>query len=237
MLEVSELSCGYGDIVAARDISFAVSSGEVLSIIGANGAGKSSTLMCLTGLVEQYSGSIRVNDTDLTTLKPEQRIQNGISIVPEGRRIFPDLSVLENLIVGGQIVDKQTLHSGCEQAFSYFPRLRDRQRQLAGSLSGGEQQMLAIGRALMSQPKVLLVDEMSLGLMPKVVDECYEVLNDLKQKNVAIVLVEQNTERAINAADRVLLIEASHVTWQGSVEELKKTPELLDSLLGVREGE
>jgi branched-chain amino acid transport system ATP-binding protein len=234
MLEVSELSCGYGDIVAARDINLSVSSGEVLSIIGANGAGKSSTLMCLSGLVEQYSGSIRVDGAELAKLKPEQRIQKGISIVPEGRRIFPDLSVFENLIVGGQIVDKQTLYSGCEQAFTYFPRLRDRQRQLAGSLSGGEQQMLAIGRALMSQPKVLLVDEMSLGLMPKVVDECYEVLNDLKQKGVAIVLVEQNTERALNAADRVLLIEASNVTWQGSAEALKQIPELLDSLLGVK---
>jgi branched-chain amino acid transport system ATP-binding protein len=233
MLEVSKLSCGYGDIVAARNISFCVSSGEVLSIIGANGAGKSSTLMCLSGLVEQYSGSITVNGAELAALKPEQRIQKGLSIVPEGRRIFPDLSVLENLIVGGQIVDKQTLHLGCEQAFNYFPRLRDRQRQLAGSLSGGEQQMLAIGRALMSQPKVLLVDEMSLGLMPKVVDECYEVLNDLKQKNVAIVLVEQNTERALNAADRVLLIEASKVTWQGSAEALRQIPELFDSLLGV----
>jgi len=233
MLEVSKLSCGYGDIVAARDINFCVSSGEVLAIIGANGAGKSSTLMCLSGLVEQYSGSITVNGAELAALKPEQRIKKGISIVPEGRRIFPDLSVLENLIVGGQIVDKQTLYLGCEQAFNYFPRLRDRQRQLAGSLSGGEQQMLAIGRALMSQPKVLLVDEMSLGLMPKVVDECYEVLNDLKQKNVAIVLVEQNTERALNAADRVLLIEASQVTWQGTAEALKQIPELFDSLLGV----
>jgi branched-chain amino acid transport system ATP-binding protein len=224
MLEVSKLSCGYGDIVAARDISFRLSSGEVLSIIGANGAGKSSTLMCLSGLVEQYNGSIQVNGVELAKLKPEQRIQKGISIVPEGRRIFPDLSVLENLIVGGQIVDKSTLHLGCEQAFNYFPRLRDRQRQLAGSLSGGEQQMLAIGRALMSQPKVLLVDE------------CYEVLNDLKQKNVAIVLVEQNTERALNAADQVLLIEASQVTWQGSAEALKQTPELFNSLLGLHKG-
>ncbi|MFT4607314.1 MAG: branched-chain amino acid transport system ATP-binding protein, partial [Chitinophagales bacterium] len=144
MLEVSELSCGYGDIVAARDISLSVSSGEILSIIGANGAGKSSTLMCLSGLVEQYSGRIRVDGTELSKLKPEQRIRKGISIVPEGRRIFPDLSVLENLIIGGGIVDKQILHSGFEQAFTYFPRLRDRQRQLAGSLSGGEQQMLAI---------------------------------------------------------------------------------------------
>jgi branched-chain amino acid transport system ATP-binding protein len=233
MLEVSELSCGYGDIVAARDISFSVSNGEILSIIGANGAGKSSTLMCLSGLVEQYSGNIRVDGAELDTLEPEQRIRKGISIVPEGRRVFPDLSVLENLIIGGQIVDKKMLHSGFEQAYHYFPRLRDRQRQLAGSLSGGEQQMLAIGRALMSQPKVLLVDEMSLGLMPKVVDECYEVLNDLKQKGVAVVLVEQNTERALNAADQVLLIEASHVTWQGSAEALKQIPKLLDSLLGV----
>ena len=232
MLNVSGLTCGYGDIIAARDISLTVSSGEILSIIGANGAGKSSTLMCLCGLVEQRNGSIKIDDSEISQLKPEQRIHHGVAIVPEGRRIFPDLSVLENLIVGAQIVDAQTLANGRETAFNYFPRLRERQRQLAGSLSGGEQQMLAISRALISQPKVLLVDEMSLGLMPKVVDECYDVLNDLKQNGVAIVLVEQNTERALNAADHVLLMEASNASWQGSAESLRQTPALLDSLLG-----
>jgi branched-chain amino acid transport system ATP-binding protein len=203
-------------------------------LIGANGAGKSSTLMCLSGLVEMRSGSIRVDDVDLSPLKPEQRIRQGIALVPEGRRIFPDLSVLENLIVGGQIVDKETLASNCEMVFNYFPRLHQRQKQLAGSLSGGEQQMLAIGRALMSNPRVLLVDEMSLGLMPKVVDECYLVLQELKNAGVAIVLVEQDTERAIAAADQILIIEAGNAVWQGSADELKRQPEIVDTLLGMK---
>lgn len=234
MLEVSNLSCGYGDIVAARELSFSVKRGEVLSLIGANGAGKSSTLMCLSGLVEMRGGSVRIDDVELGPLKPEQRIRQGIALVPEGRRIFPDLSVLENLIVGGQIVGKETLATNHELVFNYFPRLHQRQKQLAGSLSGGEQQMLAIGRALMSNPRVLLVDEMSLGLMPKVVDECYRVLQELKNKGVAIVLVEQDTERAINAADHILIIEAGNAVWQGSADELKRQPEIVDTLLGIK---
>lgn len=234
MLEVSNLSCGYGDIVAARELGFSVKRGEVLALIGANGAGKSSTLMCLSGLVEMRGGSIRVDDVDLGPLKPEQRIRQGIALVPEGRRIFPDLSVLENLIVGGQIVDKPTLASNLEMVFNYFPRLHQRQKQLAGSLSGGEQQMLAIGRALMSNPRVLLVDEISLGLMPKVIDECYLVLQELKNAGVAIVLVEQDTERAINAADHILILEAGNAIWQGSADELQGQPEIVDRLLGIK---
>jgi len=232
MLEVSDLSCGYGDIVAARELSFAVKAGEVLSLIGANGAGKSSTLMCLAGLVTRHQGSIQVNGQEIGGLNPEQRIHHGIALVPEGRRIFSDLSVTENLTVGGHIVALDLLEGNREQVFQYFPRLRERARQLAGSLSGGEQQMLAIGRALMSQPRVLLVDEMSLGLMPKIVDECYAVLQDLKNTGVATVLVEQNTERALKAANQVLVIEAGNPTWQGEASELAQNPEVIEALLG-----
>ena len=232
MLEVSDLSCGYGDIIAARELSFAVKAGEVLSLIGANGAGKSSTLMCLAGLVTRHQGSIQVNGLEIGGLNPEQRIHHGIALVPEGRRIFSDLSVTENLTVGGHIVALDLLDRNREKVFQYFPRLRERARQLAGSLSGGEQQMLAIGRALMSQPRVLLVDEMSLGLMPMIVDECYAVLQDLKNTGVATVLVEQNTERAIKAADQVMVFEAVNQTWQGEASELARNPEVIEALLG-----
>jgi branched-chain amino acid transport system ATP-binding protein len=233
MLEVSNLTCGYGDIIAARDISFSVAAGEIYSLMGANGAGKSSTLMCLCGMVDRHDGNIKLNGIEISNLPSEQRIRHGIAIVPEGRRIFPDLSTTENLIVGGQVVDNQTLENNREKVFDYFPRLRERERQLAGSLSGGEQQMLAIGRALMSEPRVLLVDELSLGLMPKVVDECYEVLQDLKSSGVAIVLVEQNTERALQVADKAMVIEAGNSVWQGSATELKENPGAVEKLLGL----
>lgn len=232
MLEVTSLSCGYGDIIVARELSFSVNEGEVLSVIGANGAGKSSTLNCLCGIVEKKHGSICINGVEIGALIPEQRIQHGIALVPEGRRVFPDLSVNENLTVGGHIVDRKLLETNREKVFSYFPQLGERPKQLAGSLSGGEQQMLAFGRALMSLPKLLLVDEMSLGLMPKVVDECYQVLQDLKDKGVAIILVEQNTERALAVADHVLVIEAGNLYWQGSSAELAQNPEVVEAMMG-----
>ena len=232
MLEVTNLSCGYGDIIVARELSFSVNEGEVLSVIGANGAGNSSTLNCLCGIVGKKRGSICINGVEIGALIPEQRIQHGIALVPEGRRVFPDLSVNENLTVGGHIVDRMLLETNREKVFSYFPRLGERPKQLAGSLSGGEQHMLAFGRALMSLPKLLLVDEMSLGLMPKVVDECYQVLQDLKDKGVAIILVEQNTERALAVADHVLVIEAGNLYWQGSSAELAQNPAVVEAMMG-----
>jgi branched-chain amino acid transport system ATP-binding protein len=232
MLEVTNLTAGYGDVVAVRNFSFSLAHGEILALLGANGAGKSSTLMSLMGLVKQKSGIIVVDGNDITKLSPEVRIQHGISIVPEGRRIFPDLTVLENLIVGGHIVSKSSLDQGTELVFEYFQRLKERSSQLAGSLSGGEQQMLALGRALISKPKLLLVDELSLGLMPKIVDECYIVLEQLNQKGTAIILVEQNTERALSVADKVCILEAGNLTFSGSVADAQKDSKVLDSYLG-----
>ena len=232
MLEVSGLSCGYGDIVAVRDFSFSVGAGEILALLGANGAGKTSTLMCLAGIVERKSGRVVLSGTDLTASPAEQRIRHGMAIVPEGRRIFPDLTVLENLTVGAHVVSAARLAEGIEQTYGYFPRLKERRGQLAGSLSGGEQQMLAMGRALMSAPKLLLVDELSLGLMPKVVDECYEVLYRMKAMGMAIILVEQNTERALAAADNVCVLEAGNLTWQGPAEEARRNAALVTAFLG-----
>ncbi|MBL4725836.1 MAG: ABC transporter ATP-binding protein [Rhizobiaceae bacterium] len=232
MLEVTNLSAGYGDIVAIRDFSFSVNAGEILTFIGANGAGKSTTLMAIMGLVKQNSGSIVLSGEDITDLPVEARIEHGIAIVPEGRRIFPDLTVRENLVVGGHSVSKHILEQGIETVFGYFGRLDERADQLAGSLSGGEQQMLAMGRALISQPKLLLVDELSLGLMPKIVDECYVVLRELNKNGMAIILVEQNTERALDVANNVCVLEAGNPGFSGSVAEISKDDTLLNTLLG-----
>ncbi len=219
MLQVEGLTCGYGDMVAVRDLSFSVGVGEIFALIGTNGAGKTSTLMCLAGQVALKAGKVSFAGLDLSTLPARQRVRHGLAIVPEGRRIFPDLSVTENLTVGGHTLDGASLERNRERVFAAFPRLAERPRQQAGSLSGGEQQMLALGRALMSEPKLLLVDELSLGLMPKVVDECYAVLGRLKSEGVAILLVEQNTERALEAADRLCILEAGAKTWEGPAGE------------------
>lgn len=232
MLQVTNLTAGYGDIIAIRDFSFSVEPGSILALLGANGAGKTSALMSLFGLIERKSGIVSFYDEDISNLPVEKRIAKGMTIVPEGRRIFPDLSVYENLMVGGHIVPTDMMLEGIDAVFSYFPRLKERHKQAAGSLSGGEQQMLAMGRALISKPRLLIVDELSLGLMPKVVDECYAVINQLREQGLAIVLVEQNTERALKVANEVFIIEAGNLVWQGSAEEANNNHNLRENLLG-----
>jgi branched-chain amino acid transport system ATP-binding protein len=233
VLKVENLSAGYGDIIAVRELSFTVEQGQILAFIGANGAGKSSTLMCLMGLVEQKSGSILMDGVDISASTVEARISSGLAIVPEGRRVFPDLSVHENLVVGGHIVTTAVMAKGIDHVYAVFPRLAERRNQAAGSLSGGEQQMLAMGRALISRPRLLIVDELSLGLMPKVVDECYAVLETLKQNNIGILLVEQNTERALGVADEIRVLEAGNLAWSGSASEARNNTSLKQSLMGI----
>ena len=233
MLQVNDLSAGYGDIIAVRKFSFSVEAGKIRALVGANGAGKSSTLMCLMGLVEQKSGSIVMDNQQISNERIERRISAGLAIVPEGRRIFPDLNVRENLMVGGHIVSTSIMNSGIEMVYEFFPQLYERQTQAAGSLSGGEQQMLAMGRALISRPKILIVDELSLGLMPKVVDECYEVLTKLKSESIGILLVEQNTERAFSVADDVSALEAGNLFWSGTAEQARANILLREQLMGV----
>lgn len=233
MLEVSNLSAGYGDIIAVRDFSFSLEHGKILALLGANGAGKSSTLMSLMGLVQRKSGTIHMNGQDISELPVEARISKGLSIVPEGRRVFSDLTIHENLMIGGHVVSASSMASGIELVYEYFPRLQERKHQSAGSLSGGEQQMLAMGRALISQPKLLIVDELSLGLMPKIVDECYKVLENLKSENIGILLVEQNTERALSVADNVCVLEAGNLTWSGTAAKARSDKTLKASLMGL----
>ena len=233
MLKIRNLQCGYEEIVAVHDLSFEAAGGEVFALIGANGAGKTTTIMTLAGHVAPMRGSIIVEGQDISSEKPQGRPSHGIALVPEGRRVFPDLSVENNLTVGGHTVGREALRSNRENAYQIFPRLAERRTQLAGSLSGGEQQMLAIARAMMASPKILLVDELSLGLMPKMVDECYQVVDTLKQQGLLIILVEQSTQRALEVADQVAVLESGHLAWHGSGESARHDSSIVSAYLGT----
>ena len=233
MLSVKNIQCGYGDIVAVHDLSFDAAAGEVFALIGANGAGKTTTIMALAGHLPPNQGSITVDGCDISAGPARERLQCGIALVPEGRRVFPDLSVEDNLTVGGHTLERARLASNRDNVYQIFPRLAERRSQLAGSLSGGEQQMLAIARAMMADPKILLVDELSLGLMPKMVDECYQVVDTLKKQGLLIVLVEQSTQRALDVADQVAVLESGHLAWQGSGDEARTDSSVVSAYLGT----
>lgn len=233
MLRLDALSCGYGPMAAVHGLDLRAEAGRITSLLGANGAGKSSTIMCIAGHVEVQGGGIHYQDSDITLWTPMARVKAGIGLVPEGRRLFSSLSVRENLVVGGYRRDKSETESGIARIVEMFPRLGERLRQPAGSLSGGEQQMLAFGRALMSRPNLLLVDELSLGLMPKVIDICYGVLSELKQQGLAIVLVEQSTQRALEVADEVTVLESGKSVWSGEAKDARDNSEMIDAILGL----
>jgi branched-chain amino acid transport system ATP-binding protein len=237
MLRLESVSCGYGPMRAVHDLDLAVESGRITALLGANGAGKSSTLMCIAGHVQVFSGRVLYNGDVITDWTPIQRVRAHIGLVPEGRRLFGSLTVRENLVVGGYCRSKNDTAVGIEQVIGMFPRLGERFTQPAGSLSGGEQQMLAIGRALMSQPKLLLIDELSLGLMPKMIDICYAAIAKLKQEGMTIVLVEQSTQRALEVADDVTVLESGSMVWQGSAQEARASTEMIDACLGLTRNE
>ena len=236
MLEVTGLTCGYGDITAVDGLTFSVKAGEIFGLIGANGAGKTSAIMALAGLIPLRAGTVLLDGRDISSLPAHDRVHHGIALVPEGRRVFADLTVDENLTVGGTRLDTRTLEQNRARVFDTFPRLAERRRQLAGSLSGGEQQMLAIGRAVMADPTVLLVDELSLGLMPIAVDECYGVLRRLQADGLAILLVEQSTERVLHAADRLAVLESGRLAWTGTGAEAADNSAIVEAYLGLGEG-
>ena len=237
MLEVVELTCGYGDIVAVEGLSFTVGAGEIFGLVGANGAGKSATIMALAGLLPVRAGTVRLAGRDMTAMPAHHRNDQGIALVPEGRRVFADLSVEENLTVGGTRLDGRALTRNRARVFETFPRLAERRGQLAGSLSGGEQQMLAIGRAMMAEPSLLLIDELSLGLMPIAVDECYRVLSGLQEEGLAILLVEQSTERVLHTADRIAVLESGRLAWMGRGADAVGDSAVVDVILGLSEGQ
>jgi branched-chain amino acid transport system ATP-binding protein len=235
MLKIERLTCGYGLVRAVHDLSFEVPAGSVFALLGPNGAGKTSTIMAVMGHVAVSSGRILLEEVDLARRRPVDRVGLGISIVPEGRQLFSDLTVDENLTVGGYAHPADRDAAKRERVFGYFPRLHERRGQLAGSLSGGEQQMLAIGRALMAEPRLLLVDELSLGLMPKMVDLCLDALMALKRDGLTIVLVEQNTVRALDVADRVCVLSSGTQVFQGTIEEARAAGSLFERFLGAVE--
>jgi branched-chain amino acid transport system ATP-binding protein len=235
MLKLEKLNCGYGSVEAVHEISFDVPAGSVFALLGPNGAGKTTTIMAIMGHVDIHGGSILLDGKDITSRRAIDRVGLGIALVPEGRQLFSDLSVDENLTVGGYACPADRDAAKRDRVFSIFSRLHERRTQLAGSLSGGEQQMLAIGRALMAEPRLLLVDELSLGLMPKMVDLCLDALLQLKREGLTILLVEQNTARALDVADKVCVISSGVQVYEGTAAEAKAAGSLFATFLGMSE--
>jgi branched-chain amino acid transport system ATP-binding protein len=234
VLELRGLSCGYGLVQAVQDLDLAVSAQAITALLGPNGAGKTSTVMAIAGHVAVHGGSIHFLGEDITRLPPAARTRRGIALAPEGRRIFPDLSVADNLLVGGYAQPARQARATQSSVLDLFPRLKERYRQGAGSLSGGEQQMLAIGRALMARPRLLLVDELSLGLMPAMVDLCFKALGELKAQGLAVLLVEQNTHRALAAADRAVVLVSGRKVYEADGAQARRDPAMVDSFLGLK---
>jgi branched-chain amino acid transport system ATP-binding protein len=227
------MEVSYGEFLALRGITFTVREGELVTIIGANGAGKSTILRAVMGLVKCRKGEIFFKGENITVSLPHHRARLGISLVPEGRRIFPDLTVAENLIMGAYIQeDRKAIPSRMEEAFGLFPVLKERRNQVGKTLSGGEQQMLAIARALMSRPRVILMDEVSLGLMPIYVEETFKVIQNLHRQGVTILLVEQNARKALAAADRGYVLETGEIVLSDQAEQLALNPQVKKAYLG-----
>ena len=219
MLKIDNLCVNYGGIKAVRDVSFEVPEGKIVTLIGANGAGKSTILRTITGLVHPASGSITYNGEELTKLPTYGIVNKGITLVPEGRHVFPDMTVLENLKIGAYL-RKDNLNDDIEWVYTLFPRLKERNWQQAGTLSGGEQQMLAVGRALMSRPKLIMMDEPSLGLAPLIVKEIFNIIKEINKNGVTILLIEQNANMALHTADIAYVLETGTIALHGTGKEL-----------------
>ena len=234
MLEITDLSVNYGTIRAVRGISLTVARGELVSLLGANGAGKSSTIKCIAGALKATGGTITLEGRDITTAKPEQVIRAGLATVPETRDVFPDLTVSENLMLGAYIHrrDQAGNRQSLEKLHTLFPRLAERSHQPAGTLSGGEQQMLVIARALMARPSVLLLDEPSLGLAPAIVERIFEMIETLKKSGLTILLVEQNVNQALSIADRAYVMRLGAIVASGTADEIRSGSDLSAHYLG-----
>ncbi len=233
LLALEHVTAGYGPVVAVRDLSLDVYPGEIVALLGSNGAGKSTTLMTITGLVKASSGSVRLDGEEVQRLRPEEIVRRGIAMAPEGRRIFSHLTVTENLRLGAATRrDRDAVAADMDTQFELFPILRQRQKQLAGTLSGGEQQMLALARALMSRPKMLLLDEPSLGLAPRVLAQIFELLEELPKQGMTVLLVEQNVRLALRVASRGYVLASGELQVAGSSDELRDEVDLERVYLG-----
>ena len=233
LLEVKDLVVSYGGIEALKGISFSVDEGQIVTLIGANGAGKSTTLRAITGIVPVKSGTITYNGENITGMDTQKVVERGIALVPEGRRVFANLTVLENLKIGAYLrKDTAQIQKDIEYIYKLFPRLEERSWQLAGTLSGGEQQMLAVGRALMGKPKMILMDEPSMGLSPLLVKEIFEIIKEVNKQGITILLVEQNAKMALAVSDRAYVLETGTITIEGDAQQLLNDPRVKKAYLG-----
>ena len=233
MLEVKDLQVSYGVINAIKGVSFSVKKGEIIDLIGSNGAGKTTILHTITGLIPAKSGNIIFEGRELTKTPAHKIVGMGMAHVPEGRRIFGQLSVYENLQLGAfTLSDKKVIEKNLQYVYEHFPRLEERKKQIAGTLSGGEQQMLAMGRALMSNPKIILMDEPSMGLSPILVSEIFQIIREVSEDGTTILLVEQNAKKALSIADRAYVLETGKIKLSGDAKELMNNEEIKKAYLG-----
>ena len=235
LLYIKDLKVSYGGIEAIKGISLNVEKGEIVTLIGANGAGKSTTLRAISGLVPIREGTITYDGQVISGQSPQKIVSEGIGMVPEGRRVFPNLTVLENLKVGAYL-RKDDLTPDIEHVYQLFPRLKERSWQMAGTLSGGEQQMLAVGRAMMMRPKLMMMDEPSLGLAPLVIRDIFKIIQTLHEEGITILLVEQNANAALRIADSAYVLETGRITMQGTGKELLDDPQVKEAYLGKSRG-
>ncbi len=232
LLQVEDINVYYGAIHAIKGISFEVYSDEIVTLIGANGAGKSTTLNTIAGLLRPRTGRIVLEGKDLTTIPASRIVSQGMALCPEGRRIFQQMTVRENLEMGGYTRPKSEIPASLEEMFTRFPRLKEREKQIAGTLSGGEQQMLAMARALMSKPKLLMLDEPSMGLAPILVEQIFDIIKELHDAGVTILLVEQNAQMALSIADRAYVLETGRIAMTGEASALLKNDDVRKAYLG-----
>ncbi len=233
MLKVNDLTVRYGMIEAIKGISFEVQDGQIVTLIGANGAGKTTTMHTISGLIQPYSGSIWLDDIELSKLPPHKIVKHGVAQCPERRRVFASQTVEENLLLGAYTrKDKASIREDLENVYSLFPRLLERKKQLAGTLSGGEQQMLAMGRALMTKPKIMLLDEPSMGLSPLLVKEIFHIIKDINDQGVTVLLVEQNAKMALGIADMAYVLETGRIVMSGEGQQLLNSEDIRKAYLG-----
>ena len=233
LLKVTDLVVSYGGIEALKGISFEVDQGQIVTLIGANGAGKSTTLRTISGLVPPTDGRIYFEGRDITDYNTQKIVETGIAMVPEGRRVFANLTVLENLRIGAYLrKDKEVIEEDIQYVYDLFPRLKEREKQIAGTLSGGEQQMLAMARALMSKPRLMMLDEPSMGLAPILVDQIFDIIQELHESGVTILLVEQNAQMALSVADRAYVLETGRISMSGDAAELLQNDDVQKAYLG-----
>ena len=233
ILNIENLKVSYGNIKALKGVNIKVPQGKIVALLGSNGAGKTTTLKAISGMEPAESGSIKLFDTEITNLSPEKITQMGIIQSPEGRQVFPDLSVEDNLKIGAfTIKDKKEIAKNFERVYRYFPRLKEREKQIAGTLSGGEQQMLAIARALMASPKLLLLDEPSLGLAPLIVKDIFEIVKEINEEGTTVLIIEQNALQTLKIADYAYVLEVGEISMEGNASELIQDKKLIEAYLG-----